>query len=138
MEPLAAYAFRVWAGKTEFGFSKVSGLARETETFTYQEGGLNDRVHVLRGAVKNADTLRLERGVYAGNDFPFYLVGERLKNTMRIEIWNPANQVRSDKVYLLSGLIVKIWEVGELDALQNAVLIDRFELSYEYFTIVPP
>ena len=57
---------------------------------------------------------------------------------MRIEIWNPANQVRSDKVYLLSGLIVKKWEVGELDALQNAVLIDRFELSYEYFTIVPP
>ena len=31
----------------------------------------------------------------------------------------------------LTGLVVKKFEVGEMDAMQNALLIDRFELGYE-------
>ena len=53
MDPLAAYTFRVWLGEDEYGFSKVSGLSRESEAVVYQEGGLNNRVHVLPGVVKN-------------------------------------------------------------------------------------
>lgn len=89
MDPLAAYTFRVRIGEAEYGFSKVSGLGRETEVTTYQEGGLNDRVHVLRGPVKTPGLLRLERGAYAGEAFPFYLAGERLTQSMRIEVRPP-------------------------------------------------
>lgn len=134
-DPLSAFLFRVRIGDKEFGFSKISGLQREIETVTYQEGGLNGQVHVFPGAVKNGGTVHLERGSYAGEKFPFYLVGERLKEPMRIEIYSPSDQSKIDKAYTLQGLVVKKWEAGELDAMQNALHIDRFELSYEYLEI---
>lgn len=135
MDPLAAYTFHVWLGTLPFGFSKVSGLSREAETTVYQEGGVNDRVHVLRGPVKNPGTLRLERGAYAGEYFPFYLAGERLALPMRLEVRSPGGLHLPGKFYMLTGLIVKKWEAGEMDALQNTLLIDRFELNYEYMYI---
>lgn len=130
MAPLAAYAFHVLIGTAEFGFSKISGLGRRAESFIYQEGGLNDRVHVLPGPVKRCGTVRLERGVYAGEYVPFYLAGERLTQSMRIEVRPPGDQAQG-KVYTLTGVVVKAWEAGDLDALQNSILIDRFELDYE-------
>jgi len=132
MDPLAAYTFHVRLGSAEFGFSKVSGLSREAETTVYQEGGVNDRVHVLRSPVKNPGILRMERGAYAGEYFPFYLAGERLAQSMRIEVRSPGGLQLPGKFYTLTGLVVKKWEVGEMDALQNSLLIDRFELNYEY------
>lgn len=134
-DPLTAFLFRVRIGKEEFGFSKITGLQREVETITYQEGGLNGQVHVFPGTVKNGGTVHLERGSYAGEQFPFYLVGERLKEPMLIEIYNPSDRSKIDKSYTLQGLVVKKWEAGELDAMQNALHIDRFELSYEYLAV---
>lgn len=135
-DPLTAFFFRVKLGEGHtFGFSKISGLQLERPTVTYQEGGLNDHVHVFPGPAKNCGTVRLERGAYAGELFPFYAVGEPLAQEMRIEIWNPADRTRLDKCYTLKGLTVKKWELGELDALQNLLLIDRFELDYETLSI---
>lgn len=134
-DPLSAFLFRVCIGKEEFGFSKISGLQREIETVTYKEGGLNSQVHVFPGAVRSGGIVHLERGSYAGEQFPFYLVGERLKEPMYIEIYNPFNRSVIDKSYILQGLVVQKWEAGELDAMQNALHIDRFELSYEYLEV---
>lgn len=137
MDPLASFIFHVWIGICEFGFSKVSGLQREAEPVTYQEGGLNDRIHVLPGTVKSCGTVHLERGVYAGEYFPFYLAGEPLPLPMRIEVKNPNNRFMISKVYTLTGIVVKKWEAGELDAQQGMVFIDRFDLNYEYLYITP-
>lgn len=137
MDPLAAYRFHIRIGEHEFGFSRLSGLRRTRETITYQEGGLNDRVHVLPGPTKSCGTICLERGVYFGEYFPFYLTGVRLIWPMRVELYSFTPAPLLGKVYTLTGLVVKKWEVGELDALQNAVLIDRFELDYEYMEISP-
>lgn len=130
--PLAAYNFRVRIGDKEFGFSKVSGLQREAEPVIYQEGGLNDRVHVLPGPVKSCGTVHLERGAYAGRPLPFYMVGRRLEESMRIEIWNESGTKLEGGVYVLVGLAVRKFEAGEMDALQNTVLINRLDFSYEY------
>ncbi len=113
----------------------MSGLGREAEITTYQEGGLNDRVHVLLGRENNPGALRLERGAYAGEGLPFYLAGERLSEPMRIEVGPPGLLLRRGKAYVLTGLMVKKWEAGELDAQQNTLLIDRFDLSYEYLSV---
>lgn len=137
MDPLAAYTFHVWLGTLEFGFSKVSGLGREAETTIYQEGGINDRVHVLRGPVKNPGVLRMERGAYAGEYFPFYLAGERLSRPMRVEVRSPEGLHLLGKFYTLTGLVVTKWEAGDLDAMQNTLLIDKFELNYEHLLITP-
>lgn len=137
MEPLAAYQFHVRVGEQEFGFSRVSGLQRERETFQYQEGGLNDRVHLLPGPARNSGVLRLERGAYFGEYFPFYLAGERLGWPVTVEVWTERPEPKPAKVYTLTGVVVKKWEVGDLDAMQNAILIDRFELGYEYLAVTP-
>ncbi len=134
-DPLSAFRFRVVMEKEEYGFSKISGLQQERPTVTYQEGGLNDCVHVFPGPASSCGTVRLERGVYAGAELPFYLVGETLPKHMTIVIWSGADKKKVDKCYRLSGLVVKKWEVGELDALQNTLLIDRFELDYQSLSI---
>lgn len=135
MDPLASYTFHVWLGTLEFGFSRVSGLSRETETTIYQEGGVNDRVHVLRGPVRNPGALQMERGAYAGEYFPFYLAGERLSPPMRIEVRSPERLWPTGKFYTVTGLVVKKWEAGELDAQQNTLLIDKFDLQYEFLYV---
>lgn len=135
MDPLAAYQFHVRVGQTELGFSRVAGLQRTRDTFTYQEGGLNDRVHLLPGPVKTAGTLRLERGAYFGEYFPFYLVGERLDMPVTVEVWAERPRPMPAKTYTLTGVVVQKWEVGDLDAMQNALLIDKFELGYEYLAV---
>ena len=135
MDPLASFMFRVRIGTQEFGFSKISGLQREAEPVTYQEGGLNDRIHVLPGTVKSCGMVHFERGVYAGEYFPFYLAGEQLAKPLRIEVKNPNDRSVTAKIYTLTGIVVKKWEAGELDAQQGVVFIDRFDLNYEYLSI---
>lgn len=137
IDPLPAYNFHVRLGVLEFGFSQVSGLARVSEPFTYQEGGVNDRVHVLPGLTKNCGELSLERGAYFGEYFPFYIVGQKLSVPIRIEVWHSDIPMLGGKVFTLSGLVVTKWEVGGLNALQNELLIDKFALSYEHMSFSP-
>lgn len=134
MKPLTAYQFHVRVGEKEFGFSRVSGLQWKSQ---YQEGGFNDRVRILPGPVRNSGVLRLERGVYAGENCPFYLKGECLGCPVTVEVWTEHPEMKPDKVYTLTGVVVKEWEVGELDAIQNAIIINRFELGYENIAVAP-
>ena len=134
-DPLSAYRFLVRIGKEEYGFSRISGLRRARENFTIQEGGLNDRVHVLPGPAKSGGTVRLERGVYAGEFLPFYMVGERVPDSMTVELYDSAGDTGKKKIYRLIGLVVRSWEAGDLDASQNQILIDRIELDYEFLRI---
>ncbi len=133
--PLSAFQFRVVLEKKEYGFSKVSGLKRERTTTTYQEGGLNDYIHVFPGPAQSCGTVRLERGVYAGDELPFYAVGEQLKQPMTIALWSGSDGKTVNKCYCLTGLVVKAWEVSELDGGHNSLLIDRFELDYQTLSI---
>jgi len=134
---LTAFRFRVYLGALQFGFSKVSGLKRECSTITIREGGLNDRVHVFTGPVTGCGTLSLERGAYIGEIFPFYMVGETLDVPMRVEVWDPTGRRMIQKCYTLTGLVVRKWEAGELNAMENSLLIDRFELDYESLFVTP-
>lgn len=134
MKPLTEYQFHVRVGEKEFAFSRVSGLQWKSQ---YQEEALNDRVHILPGPVRNSGVLRLERGIYAGENFPFYLKGERLGCPVTVEIWTEYPETKPAKVYTLTGVVVKEWEEGELDAMQNAISINRFELGYENIAVAP-
>lgn len=75
--------------------------------------------------------------LHSGEFFPFYLAGERLFLPMRIEVRSPEGLQLFGKFYTVTGLVVKKWEAGELDALQNTILIDRFELNYEHLLVSP-
>lgn len=134
-ELLTVFRFKVLLDQREYGFSKISGIRRERPTVTIREGGLNDRVHVLPGPASSCGTIILERGVYAGELFPFYMAGETLGIPMRVEVWDPTGRKKIEKCYTLTGLVVRKWEAGELNAMENSLLIDRFELDYEAVSI---
>lgn len=136
---LNRYSFRVFLGGAqalELGFSKVSGVQFGIETTTYQEGGVNDRVHLLRGPVQRGGTLRLERGVYSGEVCPLYVTGTWLP-ALTLQVYADPSRDKPGKTYLFSNLIVKSWEVGAMDAMQSEVLIDTFEVDYESMLALP-
>lgn len=61
--PFRNFSFQVEAENKEIGgFQRVDGLRMEMEPETYEEGGLNDRVHKLPGRVSYPN-LVLERGL---------------------------------------------------------------------------
>lgn len=128
------YHFIVFLDTTAMGFKKVSGVSREIEVEEYREGGLNTRVHVFPKACATGRTLHLEKGIYSGVSHPFYIVGEKLKGSMTLIVMGSSGLPQ--KSYVFTGLIVKKWEVGDMEADQNSLLIDRFELSYEDMEVI--
>lgn len=123
------YHFIVFLDTIAMGFQKVSGVSREIEMEEYREGGLNTRVHIFPKACVSGRTLHLEKGIYSGVSHPFYIVGEKLKESMTLIVMGGSRLPQ--KSYIFTGLIVKKWEVGAMDADQNGLLIDRFDISYE-------
>ena len=134
MDPLPGYRFNVFLNKTVMGFQKVTGINREIETEVYREGGLNNMVHVFPKACGGERVLRMERGAYGGVGHPFCMVGERIDGNLSLMVLDGMG--KPVKKYLFMGLLVKRWEVGELSADQNGLLIDCFEVCYEDFELL--
>ena len=62
-DPYTAFRFRVEIdGITVANVSEVTGLQLETETETYEEGGVNDFVHLLPKRTKYSN-ITLKRGI---------------------------------------------------------------------------
>lgn len=134
MEPIPGYRFIVFLDGILMGFRKFSGIVREVETETYQEGGLNTSVHVFPKACTAEHIITLEKGTYGGIQHSFSRVGQRLDGVLNLVIMD--NLGLPLKSYVLTGLIIKKWEIGELSAENNDIVIDRFEISYEDFQVV--
>lgn len=134
LDPIPGYRFIVFFNGLLMGFQKVSGISREVETEIYQEGGLNTRVHVFPKACAGEHLLCLEKGTYSGIEHPFSLVGIAFDGILNLTVMD--NLGRPLKSYFFTGLIIKKWEIGDLSAEQNSILIDRFEISYEDFQVV--
>jgi len=134
IDPIPGYRFVVYLNGLVMGFQKVSGMVREIETEVYREGGLNTMVHVFPKYCEAQQILRLEKGIYGGVGHLFYMVGCEIPGALNLVVMD--NLGRPLKSYLFTGLIVKKWEIGELSAEQNSLLIDHFEISYEEFQVV--
>ncbi len=133
-DPLPGYRFHVYLNETVLGFQKVTGISREIETEVYREGGLNTMVHVFPKCCGGERVLRMERGAYGGVSHPFCAVGERMEGNLNLMVLDGMGS--PVKKYLFTGLLVKCWEVGELSAEQNILLIDCFEVCYEDFELL--
>ncbi len=131
LDPLPGYRFIVSLNNVLMGFQKISGIRKQVEMESYQEGGLNQWPHVFPKSCGGEQTLCLEKGIYAGQINPLCLVGQEIAGALSVIATD--NHGKPLKTYLFMGLIVKAWEIGEMSADQNGVLIDRFEVSYEFF-----
>lgn len=132
--PVPGYRFEVFLDSLIMGFQKVTGMSREVETEVYHEGGLNTEVHIFPKAFSGERVLRMEKGAYSGEGHIFCMPGERLDGVLNLVVMD--NQGNALKSYIFTGLLVKKWEVGELSAEQNSILIDSFEVCYEDFFVV--
>lgn len=133
-DPVPGYRFSVFLDGTIMGFQKVTGMSREIETEVYHEGGLNTEVHIFPKACGGERVLRMEKGVYSGGEHIFCMAGAKLDGVLNLVVMD--NLGIPLKSYIFTGLLVKKWEVGELSADQNSILIDSFEVCYEDFFAV--
>lgn len=134
VDPIPGYHFIVSVNGIMMGFQKVTGIKRNVETETYQEGGLNTKVHVFPKFCGGEQILSLEKGIYAGMENPLCLVGMQIPGALAVIVMD--NMGLPLKTYMFTGLLVKEWEIGEMSADQNGILIDRFEVSYEDFYVL--
>lgn len=123
--PVSGYQFRVMVDQKAISFAKVGNLVMEQSYEQVREGGVNDRVLLFRAPKETADVLRLERGVWRGEQ-PKLVPGQRLRN---ITILVMRNQVPV-KIYAIEGGVVKSVTVSDLDALTGTVLIETMEILH--------
>lgn len=117
----------------DIAFQRVSGLSRTLEVSQYREGGENARNIWLAEQV-NHGSLVLERGVIMAS--PLTL---QFDSVLRRESTQWANVV----IMLLNDLALPVttwtlshalpvrWQMGDLDANSNTVLINTLELRYQ-------
>lgn len=109
------------------GFSRVSGLSLEQSFEEVHEGGVNDRVHLFASPNAVAGTLVLERGAMSSETKllqlrPGVFVGGCTITAMR--------KGKGAVVYEVDNAIISKWEIGELDAMGNSILVHKMEIKY--------
>lgn len=119
-------------------FQRVSGLSRELEVTQQREGGENARNLWLAEKV-NHGSLVLERGVM--NASPLTVQFDRV---LRREstLWANVVIILLNEISLpvttwtLSHALPVRWQMGDLDANSNTVLINTLELRYQDMRIL--
>lgn len=116
-------------------FQRVSGMAATVETTAVREGGENLFTHRLPTRV-TYDNLVLERGMVIGSalNVEFNVA----MSTLKFEPGNVLVMLLNAKSIPVSAWLFQEtyplkWSVSDLDANQNAVVIDTMELAYTRF-----
>lgn len=138
--PLGFYykvEFSISKNKNDARFQSVSGLSVEYDMEEYKEGGENRFTHKLPVRTKFAD-LVLKRGMLTDSEVIKWFLGafrdrEFVPTDITVILMNEkSEQLRTWKV---AQAIPKKWLISDLNANENAVVIETMELSYRYFTI---
>lgn len=113
-------------------FQKVSGLSRDIDTSTVREGGENHYTHRLPDKVNNGN-LVLQRGMTALSpvniEFNLYMSYLEFFTGNVLVTINDSKSIPIAGWLFLKAYPVK-WSVSDLDAEQDELVIDTFELAY--------
>jgi len=141
--PPVGFHFRVvfsgiGTGEIDSRFQSVSGLNMELETESKKEGGENRYEHVLpvrakypilmlkRGLIKDSELLKK----WCSQAFISLLIQPvDLTVSLLNEVHEPL------MTWNVRHAWPRKWSLSELNAEQNALAIETFELQYQYFTI---
>lgn len=139
-ELLPAYQFRVsiLVGGNDFlkaGFSKMSGIESSIRVTAVQEGGVNDRVHLLPDGGSSEGRLTLESGVVYSKDgettaekMERYLRPGRRIGYMVIDVLNSGGE--NSRLCVIEDAIVQRWSLRDFDAMSSQIQLNQFEISY--------
>jgi phage tail-like protein len=129
--------FDISKNKNDVRFQTVSGLTVEYDMEEYKEGGENRFTHKLPVRTKYADMV-LKRGMLTDSKvIEWFLDAFRNREfeptNMNVILMNEKSEpLRTWKV---AHAIPKKWTVSDLNANENALVIETLELSYRDFTI---
>jgi phage tail-like protein len=129
--------FGISKNKDDVRFQSVSGLSVEYDIEEYKEGGENRFIHKLPVRTRYSD-LALKRGMLTGSEVVEWLLKafrdrEFKPSDLSVILMNEKGQpLRTWKV---AHAIPKRWSVSDLNANENAVVVETLELTYRYFTI---
>lgn len=116
----------------EGGFSEVSGLEMEVETETYEEGGQNDRVHVLPTRASTGN-VTLRRGLTDATGLWNWakdaVDGYPERQTVRVIVYD--RQGSEAVSWQLLGALPVRWAGPDLSGDGGQVAIEEIELAYE-------
>ena len=122
-------------GSVMLSFAKVSNIGRALEHEDIQEGGHNYHVHTFTKPRQQRETLILEKGVNVHRKVErdkFKALGlypgGRILAPVTLVVMGEHQLINS--VYGFTEGVVVNWELGELNAMGNEVLIERFEIAH--------
>src|SRR5215471_3382517 len=130
-DPYRSYRFIIeFEGVQWGGFSRVKGIAGETNVESYHEGGLNEYEHKL-ATLTTYGNLVLERGLVDTKLWDWHrdvVEGRIARRTVSIILKDEADaEVRRWNVD--AAYPVK-WSAGDLDAMSTQVLVESIEFTH--------
>ena len=129
--------FSISSNKNDVRFQAVSGLSVEYDVEEYKEGGENRFTHKLPGRTKYTD-LVLKRGMLTDSEVTKWCLAafrDRDFKPADISVILMNEKGEPLRTWNVAHAIPKKWSVTDLNANDNAVVIETLELIYQYFTI---
>lgn len=129
--------FSISQNKNDVRFQAVSGLSVEYDMEEFKEGGENRFTHKLPVRTKYAD-LVLKRGMLTDStvmQWCFKALRNREFEPADVNVILMNEQGNPLRIWKVAHAIPKKWLVSDLNANDNALVIETLELSYRYFTI---
>lgn len=134
-DPLQSFMFKVSIPglPTGVGFQKVGGLSREYAVVEYLEN-MYDHSHKLAGR-ETVGEITFERGMYADKylqeQYEKIVKDVTARNTVTINICDRLGKVR--RTFTLAECWFSKYEIGDLDATSDDVVIETLTMQFEYF-----
>ena len=134
-DPLQSFMFKVQiAGlPTGVGFQKIGGLSKEVAVVEYLEN-MYQHTHKLPGR-ESVGEVTFERGMYQ-DDYLQSLYeatfnNSNVRSTVVIQVTDRFGKVRRE--FQLAECWFSKYEVGDLDATSDDVIIETLTMQFEYF-----
>ena len=125
--------------KDDIRFQSVSGLNVQYDTESYKEGGENRFEHVIPVRTKYSD-LVLKRGIFQPGESVLTQWCINAFDNMKFKPINLSVELLDENHNTLLNWEVihaypKNWKLADFNAEKGEVLIETFELSYNYYTL---
>ena len=129
--------FGISKDKNDARFQTVSGLSVEYDTEEYKEGGENRFTHKLPVRTKYSD-LVLKRGMLTDSEvinwfFRAFRDRDFQPTDLNVILMNEKSEPL--RTWQVAHAIPRKWQVSDLNASENSVVIETLELTYRYFTV---
>lgn len=118
-------------------FQAVSGLNVEYDTESFKEGGENRFEHKLPTRTKYPD-MSLKRGMLTDSkviDWCLKALQNRQFDPVQIQVTLLNEKHEPLRTWSVFNAWPRKWQVSDLNAQENSVVIETLELSYSHFTV---